>query len=1229
MLCEAQRQDDLHLPGSVPGTHTAAMLVATAPAHGPSLTDLVDSGASAHFTPFLTDFPNGFTSTETITLQMANGDKVNTNSQKGPVVIQCPGGTIILPEVHYVPTWNRRLLSEVRLLKSGFSFTGAMDRLQLITPSGAKINLDTDNNVKEISRAAPQGATTAAVDMPPETVPWTAPISATDPLLKMVSVYMILANTAAHASVSRTLTQWHHVFGCMSKRPLLTLLHQQGYHIQTDGVNEIDCQWCKLSKSTRLNTPKSLPASRTPGAGEEWQSDVWSLPLLYSKFYKQANPPSRFKSGWCYVHVIVDKASRFCACHLAKNKESKTLAAHFMRLHAYIKHACPSITIKLLHTDADPSCLSEELFINPIAALGVNVRSSPKLTHESSGTVERAQRYLSESAIAMILGSRLGKQFLPFAFLYAAQIRNCYPQKDRNHQSAHMQLFSAHPDLTRFHPFGATAVANRDPTSHKKGEPRGKNVQYIGIDPKTDSRLFYDRSTDAISSARDVAFQDTEHDQDLVRDIVPPPNPDFADESRPPPIDGVPDRSSAPDAPNAIIEPSTEVEINVDELYPDIPAFAPRLDPDHNVHDDAQPDHTHECEHCDHFSGSLAAVLDHEKTCSNSRAGQPLVLVAAMYRAMNMAMHVAAVTAHAAIMPGSTQPDPTRWSEAMKAPDRDEWIVARELEIDSMTKVNCMTLVPMHGVPRGTRFIPTQWIVQQKRSPENRQIKTRKKIRLCALGFRQRKYYDFSPDSISAPVAATQSTRVAAAIAAHHSIPILTFDVHNAFQAHAPLEEELYIRAPDGFPQTMPDGSPAVMRLNNALQGLKQSGAVFYEQYALAFERCGMTRTTMDPCVLVPNDPTVVGIVVLHADDALVVIQDGPLKRAVISSLEKQFGPKTCEACTSFIGIQISQNLEARTVKLHLSAYLESIIARHNMQDCNTVGTPMIPGEVISRSTTVPPKPIDEYSQIVGALAYASTACRIDLSAPVAMLARHMSNPTEQCLVAAKRLLRWVKGNISLGLTFGPTDYAHPRTPDDAPAAGPTSDTLTLVAYCDADFATSDPEKRRSVTGYIIKLGSAAVCWLSKLQPLTASSTSAAEYIALHQCTNAVLQLRHLLAEAHFPQAHPTTIHEDSSSCLTWATTKIIKAASKHLAVRWHSTRQEVGSTIMPTMISTNAQAADFLTKPLPRPALLRHLIVVGMHHHFGTGTTSAEASSILTPSRLHGGANDKHVPPA
>lgn len=90
---------------------------------------------------------------------------------------------MFLPEVHYVPTWTRRLLSEVRLLKSGYSFTGTMDRLQLVTPSGAKIHLNTDNNVKEITRT-PHGATTAAVHAPPHDEPWTAPISATDPLLK-------------------------------------------------------------------------------------------------------------------------------------------------------------------------------------------------------------------------------------------------------------------------------------------------------------------------------------------------------------------------------------------------------------------------------------------------------------------------------------------------------------------------------------------------------------------------------------------------------------------------------------------------------------------------------------------------------------------------------------------------------------------------------------------------------------------------------------------------------------------------------------------------------------------------------------------------------------------------------------------------------------------------------------------------------------------------------------
>ena len=133
------------------------------------------------------------------------------------------------------------------------------------------------------------------------------------------------------------------------------------------------------------------------------------------------------------------------------------------------------------------------------------------------------------------------------------------------------------------------------------------------------------------------------------------------------------------------------------------------------------------------------------------------------------------------------------------------------------------------------------------------------------------------------------------------------------------------------------------------------------------------------------------------------------------------------------------------------------------------------------------------------------------------------------------------------------------------------------------------------------------MCWLSKLQPLTASSTSSAEYIALHQCTQAVLQLRHLLKEAHFPQIGPTVIYEDSSSCMTWAMTKIIKSASKHLAVRWHSTRQEVGTTIIPTGVPTYGQAADFLTEPLPRPTLLRHLTVLGMFHPYGIGTTSTD----------------------
>jgi hypothetical protein len=51
-----------------------------------------------------------------------------------------------------------------------------------------------------------------------------------------------------------------------------------------------------------------------------------------------------------------------------------------------------------------------------------------------------------------------------------------------------------------------------------------------------------------------------------------------------------------------------------------------------------------------------------------------------------------------------------------------------------------------------------------------------------------------------------------------------------------------------------------------------------------------------------------------------------------------------------------------------------------------------------------------------------------------------------------------------------------------------------LEGYTDSDWA-GDQDTRRSMSGYVFNLGSAAISWSSKRQPIVALSTCEAKYV--------------------------------------------------------------------------------------------------------------------------------------
>ena len=140
-----------------------------------------------------------------------------------------------------------------------------------------------------------------------------------------------------------------------------------------------------------------------------------------------------------------------------------------------------------------------------------------------------------------------------------------------------------------------------------------------------------------------------------------------------------------------------------------------------------------------------------------------------------------------------------------------------------------------------------------------------------------------------------------------------------------------------------------------------------------------------------------------------------------------------------------------------------------------------------------------------------------------------------------------------------------------------------LYGYSDADWA-GDVDTRRSTSGYVFKIGDAAISWCSKKQITVAKSSTEAEYVALSAAAQEAIWLRRLLMDIGFGNSGPTVLYEDNNGAIELSKNPKHHNRTKHIDISHHFTRERVESKELSVVYChTGDMLADTMTKGLPR----------------------------------------------
>jgi hypothetical protein len=404
------------------------------------------------------------------------------------------------------------------------------------------------------------------------------------------------------------------------------------------------------------------------------------------------------------------------------------------------------------------------------------------------------------------------------------------------------------------------------------------------------------------------------------------------------------------------------------------------------------------------------------------------------------------------------------------------------------------------------------------------------------------------------------------------------------------------------------------MLLLSYMYGLAEAAREFFLRLKAILESLGFQQAQADECLFIRDVNGERHYLCVHVDD---IYSSAPTDDACAQferELQKRLDVKMQEGSLSYLGMVIDKDKHG-TIRVNQCGYTQAILDRFNVSE-RPVQTPAYPG-LLTDAAPVESKPAEgtprdrlrkaiakkkqerqkgskptprnarevcftaaapddtpcversEFISIVMSLMYLARYTRPDILMVVTYLATKCQAPTRRDYLAARWVLRYIKGTKDKGLTFKNSD-------------------LRLEFYADASHLLHSDGYGHS--GMLATLGGTIIFARSVKQKLVARSSSEAELISADDCATFVVWLRQLCADLGIKVSGPTPFAQDNKSAIIIMLKGGTFKRTKHMIGKMAYLRERIKmGDIHLHYVPTEDMLADMLTKPVSRETLRRH----------------------------------------